>query len=88
MTCAGGHSDGFFAALRMTNRGSQTLPNPYISHCDRIFIRKSSVFPDATSGKSDFVAACPDNSDSVAIKVGPTGRIYHTSKCEMFGLNQ
>ena len=30
-------------------------------------------------GRSDFVAASPD-------EVGPTGRIFHTSECEIFGL--
>ena len=29
--------------------------------------------------RSDFVAADPDEG-------GPTGRIFHTSECEMFGL--
>ena len=30
--------------------------------------------------RSDFVAADPD-------EVGPTGRTFHTSECEMFGLD-
>jgi hypothetical protein len=60
--------------------------SPDISHLDRVFIRKISVFPDVASGKSDFVAASPDNSDSVASEVGPTGRIDHTSECEISGL--
>lgn len=54
-------------------------PSPDISYLEKLFIRETSVFPDAASGKSDFIAARPD-------EVGPTGRRLHTSECEIFGL--
>jgi hypothetical protein len=53
--------------------------NPDESHFGSKPFGKSSVFSDATSEKSDFVAANPD-------KVGPTGRTTHTSECDLFGL--
>jgi hypothetical protein len=38
------------------------------------------------SGQSDIAAVNPDNSALGASLVGPTGRVFHLSGCEMFGL--
>ena len=53
--------------------------NPDISHYELPSIRKTSIFSDAASKKSDFVAVNPG-------RVGPTGRTIHTPECDLFGL--
>ena len=62
-----------------TDRGVWAAFSPDISHLGPNPIRKISVFSDAASEKSDFVAVNPD-------RVGPTGRTIHTSECDLFGL--
>ena len=47
-----------------------------ILHSHENFFSRNIRLP---CGQSDFVAASPD-------KVGPTGRTFHTSECEKFGL--
>jgi putative ABC transport system permease protein len=57
-----------------------------INHKQRKISPEIYPFSRLCDEKSDYVAVIPDNSDSVASTVGPTGRTNHTSECDLFGL--